>query len=424
MASKSVELREQRNGIVVEARAKFEAAEAREGGATAADEAEFDRAMDGAEKLLAQAKRYERLESVEDELDRPGERRSAPIDGINPRGGDGASESRKVKADYRRFLTHGEIRENLRADQNRLSAELRDSIAGTDAKGGYLVAPVSVTEELVKAIDDEVFIRKLATVRKVKDAKKLGVRKMSTRMGDANWTTEVQAVTEDTTAAFGRRDLEPNLLSKLAKVSMRLLSISTDAEQVVNDELVYKFGITQEKAFLTGDGSAKPLGAFTADANGISTGRDVSTGNTTTAITADNLIEVKYSIKQSYLKDKSASWIFHRDAVKRIRKLKVSSSGGNDLEYLWQPGLTEGAPDRILDIPYAMSEYAPNTFTTGLYVGILGCWRFYQIAEVDQLVIQRLTELYAGTNEIGFIGRIWVDGAPILEEAFARVKLA
>ena len=40
------------------------------------------------------------------------------------------------------------------------------------------------------------------------------------------------------------------------------------------------------------------------------------------------------------------------------------------------------------------------------------------------MMIQRLVELYAGTNEVGFIGRRWVDGSPVLEEAFSRLKLA
>jgi len=37
--------------------------------------------------------------------------------------------------------------------------------------------------------------------------------------------------------------------------------------------------------------------------------------------------------------------------------------------------------------------------------------------------IQRLNELYAATNQVGFISRLESDGMPVLEEAFARVKL-
>jgi HK97 family phage major capsid protein len=126
---------------------------------------------------------------------------------------------------------------------------------------------------------------------------------------------------------------------------------------------------------------------------------------------------VKYSLKPQY--QKTAEWLFHRDALKQIRKLK----DGNG-QYLWMTGITAGAPDMILDRPVNQSEYAPNTFTTGLYVGLLGDLRFYWIADSLDLQIQRLVELYAETNQVGFIGRLECDGMPVLEEAFARVKLA
>jgi HK97 family phage major capsid protein len=83
-----------------------------------------------------------------------------------------------------------------------------------------------------------------------------------------------------------------------------------------------------------------------------------------------------------------------------------------------------GSPDTILEVPYLMSEFAPSTFTTGLYVGIIGDLTWYYIADSLRMEIQRLDELYAATNQVGFIGRLECDGAPVLEEAFARVKLA
>lgn len=71
-----------------------------------------------------------------------------------------------------------------------------------------------------------------------------------------------------------------------------------------------------------------------------------------------------------------------------------------------------------------MSEFAPNTFTTGLYVGLIGDLKKYWIAEVPNILIQRLNERYADTNEVGFLGRMFLDSSPVLEEAFARLKLA
>ena len=75
-------------------------------------------------------------------------------------------------------------------------------------------------------------------------------------------------------------------------------------------------------------------------------------------------------------------------------------------------------------LQFFMSEYVPNTFTTGKYVGILGDFSFYWIVDALNLEVQRLDELYAATNQIGFIGRMETDGMPVLEEAFVRVALA
>ena len=168
---------------------------------------------------------------------------------------------------------------------------------------------------------------------------------------------------------------------------------------------------------MPGSGPSQPLGVFTASNDGISTGRDVNTGNTTSSIGADNLRNVKYNQKGNYWP--SLRWIFHRDAVKAISKLK----DGNG-QYLWQPGITTGDPDRLIGFPVIMSEYAPNTFTTGLYVGILGAFEHYWIADALSMEIQRLEELYAAANQVGFLIRSETDGLPVLEEAFTRVTLA
>ena len=57
-------------------------------------------------------------------------------------------------------------------------------------------------------------------------------------------------------------------------------------------------------------------------------------------------------------------------------------------------------------------------------MGILGDFSYYVIVTALDMRVAVLTELYAETNEIGYIGRMEVDAAPIRENAFARVKLA
>ena len=55
---------------------------------------------------------------------------------------------------------------------------------------------------------------------------------------------------------------------------------------------------------------------------------------------------------------------------------------------------------------------------------MLGDFQHYWIADALSMQIQRLNGLYAETNQVGFIGRLETDGAPVLEEGFVRVKLA
>lgn len=288
----------------------------------------------------------------------------------------------------------------------------------SDTAGGFTVPPEQFVAQLIKAVDDQTFIRSKATKVPVTNADSIGVPSLDNDPADADWTSEIKTGSEDSTMDFGKRNLAPNPLAKRIKVSNTLLRISAlPVENIVIDRLAYKFGVTEEKAFLTGTGASQPLGLFTASADGISTGRDVSTDNTTTAMTADGLREVKYTLKGNYWAE--AEWLFHRDAVKQISKLKDGQG-----QYLWQPGLRAGDPDTLLGFGINMSEFAPNTFTTGLYVGMLGAYKHYWIADALNMGIQRLNELYAETNQVGFIGRMELDGMPVLEEAFVRVTLA
>jgi HK97 family phage major capsid protein len=129
-------------------------------------------------------------------------------------------------------------------------------------------------------------------------------------------------------------------------------------------------------------------------------------------------MEAKWSLKLGYWN--AARWLFHRDIAKQIAKEK-----DGDGNYLWRENVRVGEPDTLLGRPAFISERAPNTATTGLYVGILGdFFRGYWIADALDMEMQRLDELNARTNQVEFIGRLKTDGMPVLEEAFSRVTLA
>lgn len=290
--------------------------------------------------------------------------------------------------------------------------------ADNDITGGYLVAPQQFVADLIIFVNNLVYVRQKATKYTVTAAQTLGAPSLDTDISDSNWTAELATGNEDASMAFGKRELQPHPLAKRIKVSNKLLRMSAiPAEKLVMERLAYKFAVTEEEAFYTGTGGSQPLGLFTASAMGISTGRDVVAG-TTTAPTADGLRSAKYTLKAQYWPE--AEWHFNRTVVSLLAQLKDSMG-----RYLWgEGGINSGEPDQLLGFPINMSEYTPNTMTTGLYYGGLFCCKHYWIADSEQLTIERLVELYAETNQTGFIARRELDAMPTLEEAFVRLKLA
>lgn len=433
MKTTILELRQKRAKLIADARALNDKVQAEKRDFTAEEQNNWDAMMNAADQLRTTIEREERMLSSEAEMGEPIVVTTRP--GTSERGAGQQLEfrSRSMRGtneqdptwrdnpEWRRIMRTGEAAYNaafrnfLRGQQ--ASAELRALQADLDTQGGYLMTPIQMVDRIIQAVDDAVYMRQWATVFAVPNADSLGIPTLENDPADADWTTELATGSEDSTMSLGRRDLKPHPLAKRIKISRKLLMKVPNVETFTIGRLSYKFGITQEKGFLVGSGAGQPLGVFVASNDGIPTSRDVSTDNTTTQVTTDGLINTKYSLKGQYWP--SARWMAHRDFYKQVAKLK-----DGDGQYLWRESVRVGEPDRLLGFPAAMSEYAPNTFTTGQYVGVLGDFSHYWIADSMAMEMQRLVELYAETNQVGFIGRLDTDGAPTLGEAFARVKLA
>jgi len=407
---KSDELRGERYKLVKEARAILDGAEKENRDLTAEEREKYDRIekdIDGyGDKIDEQVQAEERRRKMDD-FEEPDFFRART---------DEARESREqvaVDRAFRSYLAATESHEAVNAFN-----EVRALQADSDKAGGYTVVPQQFIAEMIEGARNRTLVRGLARTFSVPNAQSLGAPALDNRPADPTWTGEILTGDEDSTMTTGKRELYPHPLAQRIKLSKKLIRASAlNIEQIVRDQLGYKFAVVEENAFLNGSGANEPLGVFTASSKGITTGQDVSTSNTTTTITADGLIEAKYNLHPAYWN--MGRWIFHRDAVKQIRKLKDGEG-----QYLWRPGLQGDRGDSILDMPVLMSEYAPNTFTTGQYVGIVGDFSYYWIADALDMTIQVLTELYAATNQNGYIGRKETDGMPVLEEAFVRVTLA
>jgi HK97 family phage major capsid protein len=321
-----------------------------------------------------------------------------------------STRDRKYEAAYLRYLAHG--RKSSAEDLATLAMQ-----SDSDIHGGFVSMPEHLMLELLKLVDDKSAFRSLC--RRVPMPKAMAL-KVATRTAKAStfaWGSELQAPTEDNALRFGQRKLEPHYMSGEIVVSRDLLRISSLANDVIRDELSRDAGELQETAFMTGDGAQKPLGIFTASDDGISTARDVAGTNTTTVIGADTIFDMSYALKDVYFRN--STWLLHRTVVKAVRKLKDTAN-----QYIWEPGLQPGEPDLLNGRPVVKSEFAPSTMTTGLYVGMLGDFSNYWIADVLDVEVLPLFELLARTNQVSYLARMKVDGAPVREEAFARMKMA
>lgn len=404
--------RQERHGLAKQARDILDLAEKESGRDLTPEESEkFDRLMEQVDAKDSAIAREEKLRARERHLDEPaegGRERGKQREETN--GPDGTAE--RAMAAFRQYLIGG--RGSLTPEQSRVL------VAGSDPEGGYLVAPQQFVTDLIQKVDDDVPMRRLATVQTLTESASLGVPTLDTDLNDAEWTSEIGTGSQDDALRFGKRELKPNPLAKRVKISRKLLRLTAGgAEDIVRDRMGYKFAVTQEKAYMTGDGNEKPLGVFTASAQGITTGRDVTLGAAgaipLTTATADQLIDMKYTLKAAYWR--RAQWLFHRDLIRTIRKLKDTQG-----LYVWKAGLSDG-PDTILELPFMASEFAPNTIAANQYVGMLADWSFYWIVDSLAMEVQRLVELYAEQNQVGFIGRLETDGMPVLEEAFVRAKV-
>jgi len=400
------ELIAKRANLVNEARGIVDRADNEKRGLSAEENGRYEAIMTDVANIAADIEKREKLAGIEASLN---ESRGV----LAGRQADDSPESGRASAEYRSAFATA-IRYGSGAMN---SNEIRALAAGSDSTGGAMLAPQQMVDTLIKALDNQVYMRQWATKFTVEGAKTLGAPALTADPAEGDWTTEILTGNEDSSMAFARRELTPRPLAKRIKVSNTLLAQAPDVEALIVDRLSYIMAVPQEKKFLTGAGTTEPLGVFTASADGVPTSRDVSTGNTETAVTFDGLISTKYMLKGQYWN--RANWLFHRNVLAEVAKLKDDNK-----QYIWRESARVGEPDRLLGLPVYMSEYAPSTMTTGLYAGILGDFSNYWIADSKSLSIQRLVELYAATNQVGFIARAECDGMPVLGEAFVRVKLA
>ena len=221
--------------------------------------------------------------------------------------------------------------------------------------------------------------------------------------GTAAWLDEGEEF-DESDSVFGQTSIGAYKLGTMIKVSDELLNDSVfDLENYISTEFARRIGAKEEEAFLVGDADGKPTGIFNAT-GGAQLG---VTAGSATAITADEIIDLVYSLKAPYRKN--AVFLMNDATVKAIRKLKDGQG-----QYLWQPSLTAGTPDTLLNRPVYTSAYAP-IIEAGAKTIAFGDFGYYWIADRQGRSFKRLNELFATTGQVGFLASQRVDGKLILQ---------
>ena len=395
--SNIMDLREKRAKAWDTAKAFLDAQRGADGLISAEAAASYDKMENDIMNLGKEIARLERQESIDAELNQP---TSAPITNRPAQGQE--TKGGRASSEYRKAFWNA-----MRAKTPRYDV-VNALQVGTDSEGGYLV-PDEYERTLIQALEEQNIFRRLASVINTSS----GDRKIPVvaSKGTAAWVEEESAYTESD-EAFTQVSIGAFKLATMIKVSEELLNDSVfNLETYIAREFGRRIGNKEEEAFLTGDGSGKPVGLL--DATG---GAPVGvTSASATAITLDEVLDLFYSLKAPYRG--KAQFILNDATVKAIRKLKDTTG-----QYLWQPSIKEATPDTILNRPLQTSVYMP-TIAAGDKVMAFGDFSYYWVADRQGRVFKRLNELFAATGQVGFIATQRVDGKLILPESVKLLQM-
>ena len=302
------------------------------------------------------------------------------------------------------------------------SLEVRDALSvGVDQNGGFTV-PDEFERQLIEGLEENNIFRTLAhTIHTNSGTRTIP---LATDSGSASWIEEGAAI-QESDMSFAQETLSAYKLGCMIKVSNELLNDSAfNIAAHIAQRFGVRFGNAEEDAFINGTGPSANPQVTPSQPTGILTSLTATAGNTTEdAITVhfDNIYKLYYSLKSPYRR--KASFLCNETLLLQLMLLK----DGNQ-NYIWKPGLEVGKPDTILGRPIYTSGYMPAisgdaAADAGKKVLLFGDFSYYWIADRQSRTLKRLNELYAVTDQVGFIGTQRVDGKLILPEAMQVMAL-
>ncbi|MGB7407205.1 MAG: phage major capsid protein [Pontixanthobacter sp.] len=286
-------------------------------------------------------------------------------------------ETAEIKGFVDGYLRHG--REH----------EIKSINGRNPSDGGYAV-PRMIDAMIARALTEISPIRALAQVVQTGSA---GYRKLVSTGGTASgWVSETAGRPETEAPQFA--EIAPptgELYANPAASQAMLDDAAFDLETWLASEIAMEFARAEGAAFVSGNGVNQPMGFLNApkseDLDGdrafgslqyVGTGSASGFGSSPEG----RLIDLVHTMKAGHRQ--GASFVMNSTTLAEVRKLKTA-----DGAFLWQPGLVEGQPDRLLGYPVVEAEDMPD-MQNGAFPIAFGNFRHgYLIAERSATQILR-----------------------------------
>lgn len=307
-------------------------------------------------KGYAPADLEQKVDTINAELNRLGADLTALAKKANRPGQPGTAalsdEAAEHKSRFQAWLRKGD-------ETGLRDAERKAMIVGSAPDGGFFA-----TEEVEAGIDRvltrDVSMMMLATVRTI--GASVYKKRVKTSGASYKWVGEQEATGETTTPRYVELSFEPGTISAEPQVSSESLEdLSINPEAEIADELAIAFNEGIGDSLINGDGVKKPRGLLSYDIVDNASyawgklGSVVSGGASGFASSnpSDALITLQHALRMGYRGN--ASWLMNDATLSAIRKFK---DGQN--QYLWVPGLADGALGILLGKPVYVDDYMPN----------------------------------------------------------------
>jgi HK97 family phage major capsid protein len=268
------------------------------------------------------------------------------------------------------------------------------------AAAGSNTVPTSFYDRLIAHLIETASVMQAgATVLQTTSGESIQVPKTTAHSAAAIVTEGAAIAASDPT--FGQITLGAYKYGLLIQVSRELIAdTGVDLEGYLSMQAGRAIGNAFGAHAITGTGTSQPRGIVTDATLGVTGGTGV-----VGVPTADNLIDLFFSVIPPYRNSPNAAWLMKDSTVAAVRKLKDTTN-----QYLWQPGLQAGVPDSIMGKPVITD---PNVAATALSAKsvVFGDFSQYFVRMVSGLRFERSDEYAFNTDLVTFRALLRADGA-------------